>query len=147
MIGEAGFEDDASISNRYAALRSNVISAVRTAAPAAVVAADKASMVDCEGAVERLWEYCESSQGEMKLILPDSVYVPYYLPQPKKTQLSPAQEEERQRKRLEAHIQSMTVSRAQKPNHNAIKHCTFRTLTSREQYVSFPPPASHESLP
>lgn len=108
MIGEAGFDDDdvASVS---------VGNTVNSRVPKGI-ASIKMEESNTNGAVPRLWGYCEGSKGVVKLILPDARQVPYYLPTPRGSNKDPVLEAERQKTRMERSVMNSIVDSVFKPD-------------------------------
>eukprot|EP00981_Chlorochromonas_danica_P006999 scaffold1522_cov174-Ochromonas_danica.AAC.3 len=136
MIGEAGFDDQDSIS--FTSSRGRIpLLAINTRQPSY----EFNSSIDLQneeehdeevGAVSRLWRYCEASEGEVKLILPDAVRVPYYLPRPRGMNKSSISIEERYLRILEKSTANSIVGAVARPAQQLPKRTRY-TLSPREQ--------------
>jgi hypothetical protein len=141
MIGEVGFdEDDDSISPN----RSIVGEAVRVVIDIDPMSYELSSedaqnsrkiIDDSTTVVNKLWNYCESSNGQVKLLLPDALHVPFYLPLPRGCKRDLAAEKDRQNRRLECAINKIIAEVSQKSTRALVPdtNATKKVLSIRER--------------
>lgn len=55
--------------------------------------------------VDRLWKFCDSAESSVKLLLPDSQLVPYYLRKPRNNKEKSKKELDREQRVFELYIQ------------------------------------------
>jgi hypothetical protein len=72
-------------------------------------------------AVDRLWSYCESSTASVKLILPDALTTPYYLPTPRGPKHKSEKEVAREQARLNFLVKREVSGRISNLGSNSIK--------------------------
>lgn len=72
-------------------------------------------------AVDRLWSYCESSTISAKLILPDALTTPYYLPTPRGPKQKTPQQIARENARLDFLVRKEVAGRTSTLGSNSVK--------------------------
>lgn len=55
--------------------------------------------------VDRLWKFCDSAESSVKLLLPDSKIVPYYLKKPRNNKEKKQKELEREQRVFDLYVQ------------------------------------------
>jgi hypothetical protein len=55
--------------------------------------------------VDRLWKFCDSAESSVKLLLPDSKIVPYYLKKPRNNREKKQKELEREQRVFDLYVQ------------------------------------------
>lgn len=61
--------------------------------------------------ISALWSMCEHSESSVKLLLPDDLTVPYYLPQPKHSQIRTKTKEAQLLRRLDIQYSNYVKSK------------------------------------
>jgi hypothetical protein len=86
-------------------------------------------------AVDRLWSYCESSTTSVKLILPDALTTPYYLPTPRGPKQKTPQQIAREQARLDFLVRREVSGRASSLGSNSVRGI-LPSLTSSSSAIS-----------
>lgn len=94
--------------------------------------ADSTSIYD-NHPVDRLWKFCESVESSVKLVLPDSLVTPYYLPKPKNSRDSSAIELEREQRRFDVLLKKNMEERERLRGNKAGVIPKTSALTIREE--------------
>jgi hypothetical protein len=87
--------------------------------------------------ISALWNMCEHSESSVKLLLPDDLTVPYYLPQPKHSQVRTKIKEAQLLRRLD--IQYSNYVKSKLKRHGGLKSdvlmdpTQLQPLTPREK--------------
>ncbi|RYH20398.1 hypothetical protein EON65_23535 [archaeon] len=125
MIGEAGFDEE----------NQSVDFSIRPDLAFSKSTDGRDEDDNSHAAVPRLWQYCEDSHATVKLLLPDALHVPFYLPMQRKKHASVEQEMVREKRRLET-LSMQSMSRiSQRSAHIHIPDFGSKALDRRERML------------